>query len=91
MHADPLQFRRAQPPDLVQDEVRHSEVPQVMYQSGPPDQRRLGGIKAKGRCGGGHQTGYPLRMADGVGRLNVAEVGNGLQGRVEFAVSQPVA
>ena len=87
----PVRWRTKTSPTLSKMRFGTPEVPHVMYQSSPTDQGRLAGIEAKGRCCGGHQPGDPPRVADRIRRLNVAEIGNRLQGGVEFAVRQPVA
>jgi len=91
MKPHPFGLRVAERAGLVPDGVRHAQAAQVVDQPGPPDQRRgrLTQPEHARRLPG--QVGHATRMADGVRRLHVGEVGDGLQRGIDVRLGQPHA
>jgi hypothetical protein len=83
MEPDPFHLQEGQLALLVPDVVRHTEASDVVQEPGPTNGGRFlpADTQTTSRLAG--EVGHGARVTEGVGGLDVGEVGDGLEGGVD--------
>ena len=88
MQPDPFPLARAEPAGLVPDRVRHADAADVVDQAGAPQRAHLGLCKPEVPGRHRREVGDRRRVAQRVRRLEVDEVRDRQQRRVELLAGQ---
>jgi hypothetical protein len=78
MKSNAFAFSVAESALLVPDRVRHAKAAEIMHQPSPADQFPGPVTQPEDASGFAREIGYSARVTDGVGRLDVGEIGDRL-------------